>query len=108
EGKKAEKTTEKEEGGRADKEAKGEAPAAPAAPAAPTKAASAEKKAEDRPADTAAPLVGKAPAARPQRRPAGVLTAGSFDDNLNPRFFRTLAGKATGHPTLGELARKFE
>jgi hypothetical protein len=26
--------------------------------------------------------------------PSGILTAGSFDDNVNPRFFRSFVGKA--------------
>jgi hypothetical protein len=87
---------------------KGEAKGAPPAPLTPPTKTASDEKAEDRPAATAPPLVGKAKAKRAERRPAGVLTAGSFDDNLNPRFFRAFAGKAAQHPTLGELAKKFE
>jgi len=38
--------------------------------------------------------------------PAGVLTAGSFDDNLYPHYFRSFAGKVGQNYYLGKLAGK--
>jgi len=50
--------------------------------------------------------VGK-PRPRQDKLPAGVLTAGSFDDNLAPEFFRTFAGKLGQHPAAGDLPGRF-
>jgi hypothetical protein len=43
---------------------------------------------------------------REQELPAGVLTAGSFDDNIYPAFFRTFAGKAGQNQHLGGITNK--
>lgn len=43
------------------------------------------------------------PAAKPDATPAGLLTAGSFDDNLAPQYFRTFAGKVGQNPHLSSL-----
>lgn len=38
--------------------------------------------------------------------PAGVLTAGSFDDNFYPGFFRSFAGRAGQNPYLGNVSSR--
>jgi hypothetical protein len=43
---------------------------------------------------------------REQELPAGVLTAGSFDDNIYPAYFRTFAGKAGQNQHLGGITNK--
>ncbi len=59
-----------------------------------------------------APMVGgarpEAPAAPREPEPqSGTLTAGSFDDNLHPDFFRKWATKLQQHQGLGGLPGKF-
>jgi len=53
-------------------------------------------------AGTGKPIVSK-PEPLP---PSGVVTAGSFDDNLDPATFRSLCLKSAHLPGLGELARQ--
>jgi hypothetical protein len=38
---------------------------------------------------------------------SGILTAGSFDDNLNPQLFHGFAGKMAQHRELGDLPGRF-
>jgi hypothetical protein len=46
----------------------------------------------------------RTPRARPpQELPAGVLTAGSFDDNLYPEYFRRFASRAGQNPYVADL-----
>jgi len=73
--------------------------AAPGMPVAPPKAADAAvKPADPKPADTPPP---------PKSVQSGLLTAGSFDDNLNPGSFRAFCGKVWNHSELGELPSRF-
>jgi hypothetical protein len=63
-------------------------------------------------AAAAEPMVGvgkarQGPTSPPVKAPqSGLLTAGSFDDNVNPPFFRSLAGKLGQHPSFGDLPGK--
>jgi von Willebrand factor type A domain len=44
---------------------------------------------------------------RPDTIPPGVLTAGAFDDNLYPHFFRSFAGKVGQNPYVSNLPGRF-
>lgn len=91
-----------------------------AAPASRTEAEAAAKSATDalpalppaasdpaKPAvDTAHAGVVKSPKREPEA-PSGVVTAGSFDDNVYPQFFRSFANKAGQNPFVGSIASQF-
>ncbi|HMC65152.1 MAG TPA: VWA domain-containing protein, partial [Gemmataceae bacterium] len=62
-----------------------------------------------RPAASVEPMAGTAsrtPKSTVRDSQSGLLTAGSFDDNLEPEFFRRFAGQLGQFPGLGELAGK--
>jgi hypothetical protein len=58
---------------------------------------------------TVGPAVGshRSKSRRAPAPPAGLLTAGSFDDNLNPDFFRVFADRMVQHPHLAKLPERF-
>lgn len=85
-------------GGLDDGAAKGAPPAAPPLPA---------------PGESAKPAVDPphAGVVKPPKRepdtPSGIVTAGSFDDNLYPQFFRAFANKAGQNPFVGTISGQF-
>jgi hypothetical protein len=63
---------------------------------------------EAKPATVAAMAGTDRPRARMKRPPqSGLLTAGSFDDNLNPDYFLKFAGKMGQLPGLADLPARF-
>jgi hypothetical protein len=50
----------------------------------------------------------RAPKSRDAQEPqSGILTAGSFDDNLDPQLFHSFVGKMAQHRELGDLPGRF-
>src|SRR5262249_36213439 len=65
-----------------------------------------EAKPAPRPAATVEAMAGRAsrpPGSGARDSQSGLLTAGSFDDNLEPQYFRRFAGQLGQHPNLGGL-----
>jgi hypothetical protein len=79
------------------------------AEAAPAAAAEAAMPTGSREGDGATPIIGDGPALPPTKTrrntpQSGILTAGSFDDNLFPRFYGSFLSKLAQNRDLGELA----